>query len=410
MTSGNQVELTLAKITSVVENDQCSGCGACAALFPTLGMELDRSGFLRPDLSRIGELGDLDDSNLLEKFENICPGLQVEMPPVVNNVHPVFGTYVSSWVAWATDGEVRSKGSSGGVITALNDWMLSTGKVTSVSAVQSDSSAPTRAVPVVISRKEDVLGSAGSRYQPVASCTGDANVGAFTGKPCEVYAQKKLDQSTGIERASYMSFFCAGTPSQRATDKLIGELGGTVESTRELKYRGDGWPGNFVIKDEGGTERSRSYHDSWGAVLGRDLQYRCKVCVDGTGEHADIAVGDFWHADERGYPLFEDAEGRSVVLARTQRGDDLLRRAVEAGVIEGEPLTSLDELNGVQPLQVARRNTLWGRLLGRRLAGYRVPQYPDYSLSKLALKSPIANARAAAGSFLRSRKERLGGK
>ncbi len=119
-----------------------------------------------------------------------------------------------------------------------------------------------------------------------------------------------------------------------------------------------------------------SYEDSWGGKnLGRRLPLRCKLCADGTGgEDADIAVGDFWATDAKGgYPAFDNADGNSVIIARTQRGAELLLAAADQRILTLNPPVNLESVAAVQPLQAERRRTLAGRLAGRRLAGYRVP-------------------------------------
>src|SRR5690606_38740893 len=103
-----------------------------------------------------------------------------------------------------------------------------------------------------------------------------------------------------------------------------------------LRYRGDGWPGDFVAEDREGHRGSVSYDDSWGKTLGPTVQWRCKLCADGVGESADIVAADLWESDSRGYPVFEDRPGISALIARTARGRAEILRAIEAGVIQVE--------------------------------------------------------------------------
>jgi coenzyme F420 hydrogenase subunit beta len=76
-------------------------------------------------------------------------------------------------------------------------------------------------------------------------------------------------------------------------------------------------------------------------------------------------------------------------------------RAVAAGVIEAEPL-DIDSVASVQPLQVKRKQVLFGRLLGRRLAGRAIPAYSGYSMLRMARRWPKENLAAARGAFERS--------
>ncbi|PPG43449.1 hypothetical protein C5C17_02215 [Pseudoclavibacter sp. RFBA6] len=263
-------------------------------------------------------------------------------------------------------------------------------------------------MPVTITSRRQALASAGSRYAPVAALDGvelDAST-AVVAKPCEVAAARALSDDQGGESPVMLSFFCAGTPSQKATDSLVRKIGLEPDELTRLKYRGDGWPGFFTATDTAGKTAALSYSESWGSHLGRDLQMRCKLCVDGTGEAADIAVGDFWDTDENGYPLFAEQDGESVAIARTQRGHQLLLQAAESGAVVLEEL-DLDLVVPVQPLQVKRRRTLAGRLLGRRLAGYQVPKYQDYEIWSQLLVGGLVIWKTAAGTFLRSFKSRV---
>ena len=102
-----------------------------------------------------------------------------------------------------------------------------------------------------------------------------------------------------------------------------------------------------------------SYNDSWGKILNRHLQTRCKICPDGTGEFADITCGDAWHGDEKGYPSFGELDGRSAILVRTKDGERLLHEAIDTGYVQCEQQKyTLHDLSEMQPYQVNRRQML----------------------------------------------------
>ncbi|WP_442927912.1 Coenzyme F420 hydrogenase/dehydrogenase, beta subunit C-terminal domain [Microbacterium sp. CCNWLW134] len=337
-------------------------------------------------------------------FRQVCPGHRLTAPRAVR-AHPTFGRYVVAYEGFAKDPDMRATGSSGGVLTALADYIVRTGKATAVNAVGSSQSSPSRAVPVQIRSREDALASAGSRYSPVAVIDGRRSLAsdqALVGKPCEVSAATRY---LGLERAEdgpiLLSFFCAGVPSQDSTTALLTKLGVNVDRVRSLRYRGEGWPGSFVASDADGNTGRLSYEESWGQHLGKTVQWRCKLCPDGTGEHADISVGDFWNADDRGFPVFENAEGNSVVIARSARGAQLLEEAAAAGVVVLATL-DLDRVARIQPLQVKRKRELAGRLLGRLLVGKKIPRYHGYHLLRLAGPFWRANLAGATGAAKRS--------
>lgn len=368
-------------------------------------MQLSKAGYLRPRLS--GE--DADDEQQAARFLTLCPGVQVLSPELETESarwHPVFGRYEGVWEAWSLDEQERFLGSSGGVLTTLSQWVTArTPGTVAVGASGSDPSTghATRTVPVRIMTREEALRSAGSRYAPVAVLSALAesrdDVSAVTVKPCEASALRAFYELDSASAPVIFSFFCAGTPSQRTTDHLIESLGLDVAQVKQVRYRGAGWPGEFSATD-GETSVHESYEVSWMQHFGRSLQSRCKICVDGTGEHADIAVGDYWNADERGIPLFDDEEGRSVLIARTKRGAELVGEAIRAGVIHASPM-DLDLVTTVQPHQRVRRRTLLGRLVGRVVRGGSVPKYRGYRLVRGVFRDPLRTIKALLGSITR---------
>ena len=389
-------------VTRVVRTGNCSGCGACTLLDEGLTMQLDEHGYSRP--ARVAP--STAARGAARTFDEVCPGrrLRAASPPGAER-HPTLGPVTSAWEAWAADPEVRERGSSGGTLTALVGWLVETGEVESVRAVAMDLQAPRRSVPVRITSRSEALTAAGSRYAPVSVLRPGtlAPEGAVVAKPCEISAARALLPASGGEPL-LLSFFCAGTPSQAATDDLLAELdvprGAPLD---ELWYRGRGWPGSFTARTTDGETVRASYDESWGQHLGRATQWRCKICPDGVGESADISAADYWRTDERGYPVFTEGAGCSALLARTARGHDLLTRAFEAGVLVGRPLEP-DDLAGVQPLQVGRRRTLLGRLVGTRAAGRPVPRYRGFGLVRLAAPDWRETARTAKASFRRVRR------
>jgi coenzyme F420 hydrogenase subunit beta len=301
-----------------------------------------------------------------------------------------------SWAAHAVDDDVRFRGSSGGVLTALAEWCLANGVAHAVIGAGPDVSDPRRTVPVTITSRPDALAAAGSRYAPVAVGSHSEAVDpstAVVAKPCEVAALRSLAALTEAEPPLLLSFFCAGTPSQQTTDLLAERLGGSGRRVRELWYRGRGWPGSFTVRTDDGA-RSMSYEDSWGGHLGRTVQWRCRVCVDGVGEFADLVAGDLWHVDDKGFPLFLGADGTSALVARTERGLDVVRRATRDGALSLTEV-SADDIMAVQPLQRTRRTTLLGRLVGTMAGGRRVPVYRGFGLGRLALRDLRATVGAA---------------
>jgi coenzyme F420 hydrogenase subunit beta len=389
-------------IGHVVRSGNCSGCGACALLDSGLEMRLDEQGYSRPVRVSATTAG----RDVIARFEACCPGVTVsaQNPPGTTR-HPTMGPIIQAFEAWATDDGIRFEGSSGGVLTALASWLVDTGEAARVIGATGDPAEPRRTVSVQLTTGEAARSLAGSRYAPVSNAAQPGALlpdTAFVGKPCEVSALRAL-QAPGGRAPLLLSFYCAGTPSQRATEALTEGLGvPATERVGKLWYRGHGWPGRFTVTRSDDSTVSASYDESWGNTLGPTVQWRCKLCADGVGESSDITAADLWRADARGYPDFADGAGVSALIARTARGLDVVQRAVAAGVIEATPI-EISALAAVQPLHRERRSTLAGRLLGTVLAGGAVPRYRGFGLFALAMPRLRANWRMAKGSYRRRR-------
>jgi coenzyme F420 hydrogenase subunit beta len=230
---------------------------------------------------------------------------------------------------------------------------------------------------------------------------------AVIGKPCDIAGLRRL-QLAAPERLPkdiiFLSFLCAGTPAVEGTNSVVRSLGGDPEHLVEVRYRGNGWPGQFIARTLAGQVLDTSYEESWGQHLNRYLHDRCKLCVDGTGAYADVVAGDAWLADERGYPRFENSPGLSAILTRTHVGERLLLDAEADGAIAA--VASMPAaLSRQQPYQVERRIFAAYRGLGFRIAGRRTPSFPGFPRWRFGMKHPLLTARQAGGAWRRARRQ-----
>jgi coenzyme F420 hydrogenase subunit beta len=204
-----------------------------------------------------------------------------------------------------------------------------------------------------------------------------------------------------------ISFFCAGVPSQAAAESILASLDVTPDEVAAFRYRGMGWPGRATATLRDGSERSLSYMESWGGILSKHVQHRCKICADGTGVAADIVCADAWEADAEGYPVFDEAPGVSLIVARTATGQALMDMAEAAGYLETRPFDT-DGLERIQPGQTRRRRALLSRLVGLRLTGRPVPRYRGLRLRDAAGQNDLrTNLRNLLGMIDRVLRKRL---
>lgn len=112
------------------------------------------------------------------------------------------------------------------------------------------------------------------------------------------------------------------------------------------------------------------YIESWNKILGRDIRKMCKFCVNGVGMFADISCGDLWNLDENHKPIFSENEGQNIVFARSNAGQELLKRAQEKGYIYLEDYTEMESLKYVQPNHFNMQTTMIGKIMGLKIGGH----------------------------------------
>ncbi len=343
-----------------------------------------------------------------------CPGAALEHafdesdPGLDRSLRRSWGPVLEVWEGHAADPAIRRAGSSGGAATALALWALERGGMHGVLHTAPDPDRPYLNRTVLSRSRAELAGATGSRYAPASPCEGLPRVReapapcVFIGKPCDAAGAQmarrqdpRLDEKLGL----VIAFFCAGTPSTQATLDLMRKAGVEDPSTvTSLRYRGNGWPGEWVVRwQDGGAAREAhlSYAESW-AFLQRYRQWRCYICPDHTGELADVAVGDPWYR-----PVEAGEAGSSLLVARTGRGLETLRRAAEDGYLT---LSTRDStlLPRSQPNLLRTRGRLWGQLLSLRLAGQPTPRYEGFpTLHRFVRLAPRSMAQSLLGTVRR---------
>ncbi|RKY08682.1 MAG: coenzyme F420 hydrogenase [Planctomycetota bacterium] len=381
------------RVDEVAAWQLCCGCGACAYVCPDEIEMIDTSEYGRRPRFKNNSLGK---TALLAM--QVCPGIGLERVVKPDDqfggqqFFDEWGPVLGVWEGHAADSEVRFEGSSGGAATALGLFALERLGMHGVLHVQSRQDVPYLNQTVLSRTRSELLAGAGSRYAPASPCDGLQQIEdapgpcVFVGKPCDVVALRKaielrpsLHEKVGLT----IAFFCAGTPSTRGTLEMIRQMGiADLSSVISLRYRGRGWPGMATAqhKVNGQVQSAElTYEQSWGDILQKYRQWRCYICPDHVGEFADIAVADAWHC-----PVGEHQPGRSVIIARTQRGVEFLQRAIEMDVLQAEPVDS-DILQACRPGQAESKGTLWGRLVALRTCAIPTPGYCGFDLFHLWL-------------------------
>ena len=394
-------------LEEVVTNGLCVGCGLCQSMAgrDRIELRLNDQGYLRPSFHR--KL----DRALERRILDVCPGAVVEGPRDIERNDPIWGPVGTVWRAQADDDELRHRGSSGGVLTALVLDLLETGAIDAVLHVGPDPDYPMRSQARVSTDRAGLLAGIGARYNPAAPLTEIHRLAQerkrfiLVGKPCDVAAAKRLarvEPAIARQMIACFAFFCAGVPSHTISQTLIGKYGLGEDDVTLLRYRGHGCPGPTRI-EAGSRTFEQSYDETWSDELSQEIQFRCKICPDATGETADIACSDAWiTADGLAHGEYENW---NAVLPRTDCGNEIFRSAMNRGVLRGNAI-ALGDLARMQPHQVERKRAVAARRLGAHVAGIPTPRMQALGIWRAALKAPRAFLSNAFGTFRRVRNGR----
>ena len=385
-------------VAKVLAGNLCSGCGLCAGLTQT-AMVVEQPGFNRPRISAPVP------AETEAAIAGSCPGVVVAPWGPASHRHHYWGPYLALRTGHATNERLRHRSSSGGALSALLGHALETNIVDAIVEVMADPSRPTWNIVTVATSADEILAGAGSRYAPSSPLESILQLLerkdrlAFVGKPCDVSALRLLgrhDARVAERFPLILSFFCAGIPSLQRSDAVVRKMGLDPAELESFRYRGEGWPGHAAGKSLNGDEKRMTYADSWGGVLSKEIQFRCKICPDAVGGSADLVCADAWHCDASGYPVFEDLPGRSLIIPRTPAGADLLRGAVEARAVRLDPeKLSDDDIGRMQPGQTGKKSLVSARTAALRLLLRPVPIMEGLSVRE-------ASKRASAGLRLRN--------
>lgn len=299
----------------------CCGCTACRSVCPrnAISMRPDDKGFLYPqiDSARCVECG---------LCRAVCP-MRAGFSTGENLPEPAV------YAVKHRSGEVRMQSSSGGMFTAVSDYVLGQGGTVYGAAFNADFSVSHRRAETA--RERDLF--RGSKY--VQSDPGDAfrNVKddlksgrpvLFSGTPCQtagLFSYLKKSRAD-MEKLVLCDLICHGTPSPLVFQQYLKHLERKYDSAvasvlfrcKALGWRSTPLSVRFLNRHEI-SDSDRWYSKLYGrGLITRDSCYACPFA--NLKRPSDLTIGDFWGI-ENAMPDFEDEKGVSLVLVNTEKGE-----------------------------------------------------------------------------------------
>jgi len=389
--------MSVAPLTldEIVENGLCIGCGLCRSIAGSDNVDLvmtpegrERPRARRP-LNRV----------TLERINAVCPGTRIGSGSPKSSGIPamhdtVWGPAERLSIGYARDPLVRFRGSSGGVLTALGQFLLTSGRVKFILHVGASKSAPMRSERRLSFDAAAVLDGTGSRYGPAAvlvdfcEILDRAEPFALIAKPCDVAAVRNLghlDPRVDRYMRYALTLVCGGASDLRKSEEVLRLFRIREHELALFRYRGHGNPGATRVETKDDRVFELTYQQLWEDESKWMIQPRCRICPDAIGLEADIAASDVWPG---GSPVGEDA-GFNGIIVRTPRGLELYDAAVAAGALTVDHSATFADFDRYQPHQVRKRRAVWARLKARERAGKPVPRVTDLSLEECARQNSV---------------------
>ena len=372
------------RLARIIRSGLCTGCGLCEAVSEgCVEMGRTASGYERPRIRSVLE------GRVMDRIEAICPGLRLTGPPDARispqaALDDIWGYWRRIVLGWATDPDVRHRAATGGVLTALGQFLLASGRVETVLHARPGGRHPAFGAPQISTTAAEVMEGIGSRYGPTAPLTGlDALLDrgapfAVIAKPCDLSAianLARIDPRVDALIPYRLAMVCGGFSPLSATEAFARSKGIEPKDLTSVRYRGFGCPGDTVFETKDGQVTAATYTEFWGEDESTwSLPFRCKVCADGIAETADVAASDTWPGGGPDPATLDTYDpGTNAILIRTDRGMDLVEEAVAGGYLTLGEDRGPRYLDQVQPHQRAKKLAVAARWAGLRAEGALAP-------------------------------------
>ncbi|MDK0927600.1 Coenzyme F420 hydrogenase/dehydrogenase, beta subunit C-terminal domain [Clostridium perfringens] len=305
---------------SIKEKNKCCGCSACVNICPknAILMKKDKEGFLYP----IVDLKKCINCNLCEEVCNFKK----------NKVESKEKTIV--YAAKNIDNKVRDISTSGGIFTALAEFVLMNNGIVFGAAFDKDLNV----IHDKIFVKKDIIRMNGSKYvqsdlkstfKEVEKYLNEKRIVLFSGTPCQVDGLKSylLRKNINLDMLLLCDIVCHGVPSPKIWNDYLFFLKNKLKmDIIDYKFRDkkQGWHGaNIRVTLENGKEIiNKEYLKIYtnlyfSHVMTRPSCHNCKYTD--IKRNSDITIGDFWGI-EKINPKFDDNNGVSLLLIHSEKG------------------------------------------------------------------------------------------
>ncbi len=371
---------SINNLREVINNNLCNRCGSCVGLSHGDIIFSDKTGKYLPQIIRE------PDNETADLLWQACAGKEFNFPdyrsliyPDAANFHLYTGTYQSINIGFAAKEEIRSKGASGGILSAILIWLLEQKLIDGAVVTGMSQSEPWLSQSFIATTAEEILQAAQSKYIITSVNEILPEIGQFEGKlayvglPGQVQSIRKLQaiKHPWVKNIDYIfGPFYGNTLHFSSVKSFLRSYGHKdYQQISKLYFRYGEWPGNMRVEfSDGRVIQLPKFHANY--LIPFHILKNSLLCSDLSNEFTDISGGDAWA------PVYEErGKGYSMVIARSARGQQLLETMQKDGVLDLQPIDENEAITMHSHGYDLKKRGTFIRIKFRKMLGLPVPDY-----------------------------------
>ena len=363
----------------VIETGLCTGCAGCVVTCPhdVIGYEHEEGKYipfhieeeLGLDNCIHGEKGCTTCTRACPRFRKWEESADMHLFGRTREPDEMSGIWRQLLLTRAVDTEEHTKGQDGGLVSAMLIWLLKNDYIDGalVSGVEDDDKW--KAKPAVVTNREEVLATAGSRYTycanplalPEAKEKGLSRL-ALVGMGCQTSSPPVMwDRKAGKVSKPFLfniGLLCSKTFDDAIFPELFeAKYGLKKEDMVKMNIKG---AFQIWMKDGSFHEIDLKECHGW-------TRTGCKNCPDFAAEHSDIATGGIGKDNDW-----------TLTIVRTALGEEVINRMIADNVIIARP---------AQEDEVAMKLLRTLSIVSRR-------RWPDWAETSVKVGTPALKKKA----------------
>ena len=359
----------------VVSTNLCTGCAACIMACPRHVLEYEQASYHPFNVEDSTEFDDcIHGQRGCDICTKACPRFrawELESDQALfgraRTTEDVIGIYRDIYLVRANDDVIFEHGQDGGLVSALLIWGLEHGKIDGALTSKLSETRQWDAEPCVVTTRDEVLASAGSRY-------------TYAANPLAM----KEAEARGLKSLALVGMSCQssinGTLNARNVNKYKRRINLVIGLLCSKSFAYDGLVDTItnaygIPLDDLAKVNIKGRFQMWRKSTGEEVDIPlkelhqftregCKLCPDFAAEHADISTGGLGQGD-----------GWTLTIVRTERGAEWMRELQDAGWITVRPGSEDPAALELMNKLAARQRRRWpAELQGEDAAPSAIPE------------------------------------